>query len=102
MPASLTEVARSRLRAQIQRERELAARVGAAEARLSDAIANRDAAMAADDRVITACRNDVADAVIAYVRDAGVGIDRAAIILGRSTPELVRMVDERRLAMRAG
>ncbi len=102
MPASLTEVARDRLRAQIQRERQLAARVLETEARLSDAIAQRDAVLAADDRMIQACRADVADALIAYVRDAGVGLDRAAIILGRPKAELLRMINERRLATKAG
>ncbi len=98
MAAPLTQAARDRLRTQVRREQELAARVLAAEARLSDAHAKRDAALAAQDRIIATRRDDVADALIAYVDDAGVGLERAAIILGRSRTELTRIVRERRLA----
>lgn len=101
MAALLTQAARDRLRAQVRREQELAARVLAAESRLGDAFAKRDAVLAAQDKVIAARRDDVADALIAYVEDAGVGLERAAIILGRSRSELARIVRERRLAVKA-
>lgn len=80
MAMPLSQGARDRLRVQVRRERELASRVLAAEERLSDAIAKRDAALATQDTVIAARSDDVADALIAYVDDAGVGLERAAII----------------------
>lgn len=98
MAAPLTQAARDRLRAQVRREQELAARVLAAESRLASAHAKRDTVLAAQDKVIAARRDDVADALIAYVDDAGVGLERAAIILGRSRGELARNIRERRLA----
>lgn len=98
MAAPLTQAARDRLRAQVRREQELAARVLAAEAQVADAVAKRDALLAAQDKVIAGKRDGVADALIAYVEDAGVGLERAAIILGRSRSELARIVRERRLA----
>src|SRR3954470_17795927 len=98
MTAPLTQAARDRLRAQVRREQELAAKVLAAESRLTDGIAKRDALLAAQEKVIARKRDDVADALIAYVDDAGVGLERAAIILGRSRSELARIVRERRLA----
>jgi hypothetical protein len=52
--------------------------------------------MAAQQRVIDQRRDDVADALIAYVDEAGVGLDRAAIILGRSKQELARILKQRR------
>jgi hypothetical protein len=101
MSVPLSQAARDRLRAQVRRERELAARVLAAEGRLADAIARRDAVLAAQDGIIAARRDDVADALISYVDEAGVGVERAAIILGRSRGELSRTVRERRLAIKA-
>lgn len=98
MAAPLTQGARDRLREQVRRERELATRVLAAEARLSDAVAKRDALLVAQDKVIASRRDDVADALIAYVNDAGVSLDRAAIIFGRSRSELARTIRERRMA----
>lgn len=100
MAAPLTQAARDRLRTQVRREQELAARVLAAESRLADATVRRDAVLAAQDKVIAARRDDVADAVIAYVTDDSVGLGRAAIILGRSRSELARIARERRLAMK--
>lgn len=101
MAAPLTQAARDRLRAQVRREQDLAARVLAAEGRLADAIAKRDAVLAARENVIAGKRDEVADALIAYVDDAGVGLERAALILGRSRSELARTVRERRLATKA-
>lgn len=98
MAAPLTQAARDRLRAQVRREQELAARVLAAEERLADAIAKRDAVLIAQEKVIEGKRGDVADALIAYVENAGVGVERAAIILGRSRGELSRIIRSRRLA----
>lgn len=98
MALPLTQAARDRLRAQVRREQDLAARVLATEARLADAVAKRDQLLAAQEKVIAAKRDDVADALITYVDDAGVGLERAAIILGRSRSELARIVRERRLA----
>lgn len=94
----VTQAARDRLRAQLRREQQLSARVFAAERRLSDAIAKRDAVLDAQDKLINRRRDDVADALITYVDDAGMGLERAAIILGRSCGELRRTVRERRLA----
>jgi hypothetical protein len=96
MVAPPTEAARDRLRAQVRREQELADGVLAAEARLHNAIAKADALLAAQQRVIDERRNDVADALIAYVDEAGVGLDRAAIILGRPKQDLARILKRRR------
>lgn len=101
MATPLSQAARDRLRAQVRREQELARRVVSAEARLADAIAKRDAVLATHDKVIAAREDDIADALIAYVDDAGVGLDRAAIIFGRSRSELARLVRKRRLARTA-
>lgn len=98
MARPLTQAARDRLRDQIRREQDLSARVLAAERRLTDAIAKRDAALGGHETVIASRRDDVADALIAYVDHAGVGVERAAIILGRSRTELARIVRERRHA----
>jgi hypothetical protein len=99
MQAPLTQAARDRLRAQLRREQELSARVLVAEARLADAIAKRDAVLSAQDDIVARRRDDVADALIAYVDDAGLGLERAAIVLGRSRSELRRIVRERRIAI---
>lgn len=96
----LSQSARDRLRVQLRRERELSARVLAAEERLADAIAKRDAALVTHDQIIAARRASVADALIDYVDGAGLGLERAAIILGRSRVELARIVRERRLAIK--
>lgn len=101
MAAPLTQAARDRLREQVRREKELASRVVMAESRLADAIAKRDAVLSAQDEILNRRRDDVADALIAYLNDAGVGLDRAAIIFGRSRSELARIVRERRVATRA-
>jgi hypothetical protein len=101
MAAPLTQSARDRLRAQVRREQDLAARVLGAEARLAAEIHKRDAMMSAHDRVLAERRDDVADALITYIDHAGVGLERAAIILGRSKAELARTVRERRLARMA-
>ena len=100
MAAPLTQAARDRLREQVRREKELASRVVMAESRLADAIAKRDAVLSAQDEILNRRRDDVADALIAYLNDAGVGLDRAAIIFGRSRSELARIVRERRVATR--
>lgn len=102
MATPLTQSARDRLRAQVRREQELAARVQVAEARLAAEIHKRDAILTGHERVISERRDDVADALITYVDEAGVGLERAAIILGRSRSELTRVVRERRLARTAG
>jgi hypothetical protein len=96
MVAPPIDTARDRLRAQIRREQELADAVLAAEARLHSAIAKADALLAAQQRVIDERRDCVADALIAYVDEAGVGLDRAAIILGRPKQELARILKSRR------
>jgi hypothetical protein len=97
MAAQLTRSARDRLRVQVRREQDLAARVLAAEARLSAEILQRDAIPSAHDQVLAERRADVADAVLAYIDGADVGLDGAAIILGRSRSDLRRIVLERRL-----
>jgi hypothetical protein len=101
MARSLTQTARDRLREQVRREQELAADVLAAEARLAAQIDKRDAAIAAHDRLVATRRDDVADALISYVDESGVGVERAAIILNRSRNELARIVRERRQAGRS-
>lgn len=98
MATPLTQSARERLRIQVRREQDLAARVLAAEARLAAEIHKRDAILTAHERVIGARRDEVADALIAYIDESGVGLKRAAIILGRSEAHLARVVRERRLA----
>ncbi len=98
MARPLTQAARDRLRAQVRREQELAAGVLASESRLEAETEKRNAAIAAHDRMVAARADDVADALIAYVDESGVGVERAAIILGRSRNELARIVRERRQA----
>jgi hypothetical protein len=98
MVAPPVDTARDRLRAQIRREQELADAVLAAEARLRNAIAKADALLAAQQLAIDERRDRVADALIAYVDEAGVGLDRAAIILGRPKQELARILKCRRRA----
>jgi hypothetical protein len=98
MARPLTQAARDRLREQVRREQELATDVLAAEARLASQIDKREAVIAVQDRVVADRTNDVADALITYVDQSGVGVERAAIILGRSRNELARIVRERRQA----
>lgn len=98
----LTQTARDRLRAQARCEQEMADRVLAAESRLAAEQARRDAALAARDRAVAARRDDVADALIDYVESTGVGIERAALILGRPAAGVARLVRERRRARRCG
>jgi hypothetical protein len=101
MARPLTQAARDRLREQVRREQDLAAGVLNAEARLAAEIAKRDAAIAAHNSAVAGRADAVADAVIDYLEQAGVGLERAAIVLGRPTPELARMVRERRQQRRA-
>lgn len=96
----VSQAARDRLRSQARREQDLAARVIAAETRLAGEITKRDALVAARDRIVDKRRADVADALIAYVDAAGVGIERAALILGREKSQLARLVHDRRAALR--
>ena len=100
MATPLTQAARDRLRTQVRREQELAARVLSAEAKLAAEIQRRDAILTAHEQVVQARRDDVADALIAYIDESGVGLERAAMILGRSKTQLARTVRERRLARR--
>lgn len=96
----VSQAARDRLRAQGRREQDLAARVIAAEARLTAEISKRDALVTARDRVVDNRRDGVADALIAYVEEAGMGIERAALILGREKSEVARLVHARRAVLR--
>ena len=100
MATPLTQAARDRLRTQVRREQELAARVLSAEAKLAAEIQRRDAILTAHEQVVQARRDDVADALIAYIDESGVGLERAAIILGHSKTQLARTVRERRLSRR--
>lgn len=97
----LTRDARERLREQTRRERSLAARVLAAESRLAAEAQRREAAMAAHDRAVARRAECVADALIEYIQAAGVGVERAAMILGRSKASVAKTVRERRAALRA-
>ena len=101
MASSLTQAARDRLREQVRREQELAARVLAAEGKLTTEIHKRDAILAEHDLVVAARRAEVADALISYIEESGVGLDRAALILGHPKPYLARLVRDRRTARRA-
>ena len=98
MAAPLARAARDRLKAQVQRERELAEAVLAAETRLGEAIAKSDAIVAAQQRVIAGRRAEVAQALSQYVNEAGLGLDRAAIILGRTKADLARSIRDARSA----
>lgn len=98
MRTPFSQAARDRLRAQMRREPELADRVLSAEARLANAIAKRDALVAAQDELVAARRDDVADALIAYLDGAGVTVERAAVIFDRPGNTLARLVRERRRA----
>ena len=102
MATPLTQAARDRLRTQVRREQELAARVLSAEAKLAAEIQRRDAILTAHEQVVQARRDDVADALIAYIDESGVGLERAALILGHSKSHLTRLVRERRLARATG
>jgi hypothetical protein len=98
--APLIQSTRDRLRTQVKLERELATRVIAAQSRLSSAVEKRDAAVAEQQAVVDRHRDAVADALIQYVEQARVGIERISIVLGAPRPELARLIRERRSAMR--
>jgi len=100
MAAPLTQAARDRLRAQVRCEQDLAARVLQAEARLTAEHDKRDAALAACEQAIDQRRDELADCLINYLDQAGVGLDRAAVVFGRSRNELARLVRSRRQARR--
>lgn len=101
MARPLTQAARDRLREQARHEQDLAAGVLRAEARLAAEVAKRDAAIKAHDQIVVKRTGDVADTVIDYIEQAGVSVERAAIILDRPSNELTRMVRERRRQHRA-
>lgn len=100
MPRPLTQPARDRLREQARREQELAAGVLAAQDRLARQIRKRDAMLAAQARAITEREAAVADALIIYLDQAGVGLDRAAAVLDRPKNELARIVRDRKATCR--
>ncbi len=100
MALPITQAARDRLREQARREQELATRVLQAESRLTAGRAKRDATLAEHDRVINRRTEEVADALIDYLEQAGVGLDRAAMIFGRPRNELARIVRDRRRSRR--
>ncbi len=95
MSAPLRQDARARLRDQVRREQDLVASVLAADARLAVATRKRDAVVASHDHVIAERRADVADALADYLEQAGVGLDRAAAVLGREKTHLARLIRER-------
>lgn len=96
MALPMTQAARDRLREQARREQDLATRVLQAESRLTVERAKRDAALAAHERAISRRANELADALIDYLEQAGVGLERAALIFERSRSELARIVRNRR------
>lgn len=96
----VSQTARDRLRAQARRERDLATRVLTAQARLTAELTKRAELLAARDRVLAARRDDVADALIAYVDEAGVRVERAALIVGQQPADVARLVNGRRAALR--
>lgn len=93
--------ARDRVRDQARREQQLAARVLLAEERLEAERRRRADAISALDRAVERRTVDVADALIAYVDSAGLGLARAAIILDRPQAELARLLRQRRADLRA-
>jgi len=95
---AVTDTARDRLRAQVRREQELATRVLGAEARLAADVEKRDAVLRTHERLITQRKNELADALTAYIDEAGVSLERAAIVFGRSRSQLQRMLRERKTA----
>lgn len=96
--ASLAKSVRDRLRDQARLERDLAARVIAASDRLSVATERRDVLVAEQDALVAKRRDEVAEALIGYLDLAGVGVERAAIILDRPKNEIVALVRRRRSA----
>ena len=100
MARPLTQSARDRLREQQRREQDLAAGVIAAERRLAAEIARRDAALEQYERRIDLRQDEMAEAVVRYTREPGVGLDRAAIVLGRSRRELAHLVRRHAAAAR--
>ena len=98
MPRTLSQAVRERLREQSRREQELAAIVLGADARLTAETSRRDALVAERDRVVASRRDDLAEALVAYLDGAGVGLERAALILDRPKAVLARLVRECRTA----
>jgi hypothetical protein len=96
----VSQTARDRLRSQARRERELAARVAAAESRLTVERRRRRDAITDLDRAVARREAEVADALVNYVDADGVGIDRAAIILGRARNAVAKTVRTRRAELR--
>lgn len=96
MPDPMIETVRDRLRAQVRREQQFAARVLAAEARLAGEESKRNAVLAVHNCAVAERRHAVADALIDYMEQAGVSVDRAALIFGRTKQDIVRLVRERR------
>jgi predicted HTH domain antitoxin len=99
--AADTDTARDRLRAQVRHEQELATRVLAAEARLTTEIEKRDAVLRTHERLIAQRKDELADALTAYIDEAGVSLERAAIVFGRSRSQLQRILRERKIARNA-
>jgi hypothetical protein len=102
MPSPQQQSTSNRLRDQVRLERDLAAQVLAAEDRLAAATERADAIIAAQAQIVASHQDKVADALINYVNHAGVGIERAAIILDRPKRELAREIRERRSRMSNG
>ena len=96
----VTQRPRDRLRDQIRLERELTDRVLAAQRRLANEKARREATLAACDTKVRARIDDLADAMIAYVDVAGVRPERAAVVLDLPRSTVSSMIRERRAALR--
>jgi hypothetical protein len=92
MTTQLSETARDRLRAQVRLEQALVARVLATEARLTAEIEKRNALLRTQDEVIAQRSNELAAALAAYIDEAGVSLDRAAVVFGRSRTDLQRLL----------
>jgi hypothetical protein len=86
---------RDRLRIEVRRERQLAAAVDAAAARLTTAVRQREAAVSIHDRVVAERRAAVGAALGEYLERAGVSVERAAVIFDRSKTEITRLLRER-------
>lgn len=99
---TLAKAVRDRLRDQAKLERDLAARVIAAADRLDAAAERRDALVEEQDAAVSKRRDDVADALISYLDLAGVGVERAAIILDQPKNEIIALVRRRRSAHISG
>lgn len=97
-PMSVTQ--RDRLRREHQRERELTERVLAAQRQLATAETRRAAVIAGADARVAASAERLADALVAYIDDAGVLPSRAAAVLGLPESAVVGMVRGRRATAR--